>query len=156
MTATGIIFKIITISSSGTESDGATLPAIFSKDIAISTNAVKIAQPIPGRREYYFPKGDDAPKAKINCRLYGSGITGKTDNATAWMQNVYSGGAWTGVFANTLLKVVSSEYDEFKADSYWWVDNKTIKRSGGYYNIFEMEIAFIRSFYTIQDAIRST
>ena len=114
--------------------------------------AIKIAQAIPGRREYYFPKGDDAPKVKINCKLYGPNVPGKTDNATAWQHTSIS----TGVFANTLLKATASEYLEIPVNSYWWVDSNTIKRSGGTFNIFEMELGLIRSFYTINDTARST
>lgn len=152
MTATGITFQIYTVSSSGTETQGSALPAIFAKDIASGTNAIKIAQAIPGRREYYFPKGDDAPKVKINCKLYGPNVPGKTDNATAWQHTSIS----TGVFANTLLKATASEYLEIPVNSYWWVDSNTIKRSGGTFNIFEMELGLIRSFYTINDTARST
>lgn len=151
MTAIGITFRIYTISAAGVETASTTLPAIFAKDISTSTQAVKIAQPIPGRREYYFPKGDESPKAKINARIYGSDVPGRTDQITLWKHTDKD----TGVFGNTLLKVSASEYTEFPVGSYWWVDSITIKRSGGYYNIFEMELALTRSFRTILDVERA-
>jgi len=150
MAATGVTFQVYTISASGIESPSTTLPAVLSKDIATGTQAVKIAMAIPGRRQYYFPKGDEGPTAKINCRLYGSGIPGKSDQHTLWAHT----DKITGVFANSLIKVVASEYAEFPVGSAWWVDNKTIKRSGGYYNIWEMELGLTRSYRTVQDVER--
>ena len=156
MTATGVTFQIYTLSAAGVETASTVLPAIYAKDIATGTMSVKIAQAIPGRRAYYFPKGDDAPTVKFNARLYGSGFPdGRPDQATNWMTYTYSSG-WVGPFANTLLKVTASEYTELPVNSYWWIDTKTTKRAGGYYGIYEMELGLIRSFYTINDAIRST
>jgi len=144
MAATGVTFQVYTISASGIESPSTTLPDILAKDIATGTQAVKIAMPIPGRRQYYFPKGDEGPTAKLNSRLYGSEVPGKSDQYTLW----------NSLFANTLLKVVSTEYPEFPTGSSWWIDNLTIKRAGGYYNIWEMELGLTRSYHTVQDVER--
>lgn len=158
MTATGVTFQIYAVASNGTETASTVLPAIYAKDIATGTMSVKIAQAIPNRRAYYFPKGDDAPTIKFNARLYGTGFPdGRPDQATGWMTYAYSGGEWIGPFANSLLKVTASEYTkELPVNSYWWIETKTTKRAGGYFEIYEMEIGLIRSFYTIKDEIRST
>jgi hypothetical protein len=148
---TGTEFMIITIAESGVESNSTVLPAVRAKNISTSTQAMKIAKAIPGRRMLYIRMGDMGPTVKFNARLYTTEIPGHSDEHGPWAHNGLG-----GVFANTLLKVTTAELVELPIDSYWWVDSKTIVREGGYYGIYNMELTLTRSFFTVKDVARGT
>ena len=149
---TGVVFAPVAIAANGAETVGSNFYAIMIRDVALSTIGVKKAIPVPGRRMGFIPMGDEGPQIKFSARLYGSGITGRNDQASQWAP--YTA---TSVMGSSLLKATSSEYTlEIPVNSYWWVDTVTMKRNNGSFAIYETDFSFFRSFYDINDNERST
>jgi hypothetical protein len=146
MTATGVTFKAVSISWSPTYSEtiGSALPALVSKDMSRAVRGTKTSTPIPpmgGGVPMFLPMGSEAPTVKF------SGILKGESNFNIWK----------AIKQGDLLYVYASEYAELATDEirYWWVDQPTFTRKGGYIDRWDYELTVIQSLRKGDQTVRT-
>ncbi len=130
-----VTFQLYRVVSDGTESSVESLTALSVEKLARSSTGKKTAQPVMFETEVWIPQGHEGPQIKI------SGYT--------------TGSSWLDVLFGDLVKVTSSTYTEFPANTYWWVDNITMNRESSYGTLWKYDLTLIRSWRTIKGVLRS-